>query len=394
MAFELAIVLPTLNERENVAFLVDRLARVLTGIRYEVIFVDDDSADSTAAVVRRLAQDHENVRVLHRIGRRGLSSACIEGILASCAPVVAVMDADMQHDERVLCEMLRRLREDELDLVVASRNIAGGGMPEFAKRRVWLSNLGKRLSRICSAHQLSDPMSGFFMIRFQAFERIAHRLSGVGFKILLDIVSSARPDLRIGEVPYEFRNREYGESKLDCMVGLEYIQLLFDKRLGSVVNGRFVLYCMVGAMGVVAQLGMLRMLMYLAGAGFAQAQAVATAVVMILNYVLNNAVTYRDRRLRGAAFWRGLLTYCMACGLGLVVNVAVSNECFYHGVPWMLAAVSGLLFSAMWNFAVTSITTWRQERRSNVLRARLIAENAASLDFPAKDYLNAASGGS
>jgi dolichol-phosphate mannosyltransferase len=384
MAFELAIVVPTLNESENIAYMIDRLEQALTGIRYEVIFVDDDSPDNTAAIVRRLAQERENVRVLHRIGRRGLSSACTEGILVSCAPVVAVLDADMQHDERVLPEMLRRLSEEHLDLVVASRNIAGGGMAEFAKGRVWLSHLGRRLSRICAAHRLSDPMSGFFMIRFEAFERIAHRLSGVGFKILLDIVSSAGPCLHIGEVPYQFRNRTYGESKLDCVVGLEYFYLLFDKRLGRVVSGRFVLYSMIGTMGVVAHLSILRLLMGAAGIAFAEAQATATAIVMILNYVLNNAVTYRDQRLRGAAFWRGLLTYCLACGLGVVVNVAVSNECFHRGVPLILAAVCGLLFSAIWNFAVTSMTTWRQMHRRNMRRDQLLAESAADMDYLAK----------
>ena len=232
MAFELAIVVPTLNESENIACLIDRLEVALVGIHYEVIVVDDDSPDQTAAVVLRLARERESLRVLQRIGRRGLSSACTEGILASNAPVVAVIDADMQHDERVLPEMLRRLREEQLDLVVGSRNIAGGGMAELAKGRVWLSHLGRLLSRICAAHQLSDPMSGLFMIRFEAFEEIAQRLSGVGFKILLDIVSSAGPHLRIGEVPYQFRNRAHGESKLGCVVGLEYLYLLFDKRWG------------------------------------------------------------------------------------------------------------------------------------------------------------------
>ncbi|WP_058188342.1 polyprenol monophosphomannose synthase [Terracidiphilus gabretensis] len=233
MAFELAIVVPTLNESENIACLVDRLEVALAGIHYEVIVVDDDSQDQTAAVVRRLALSRENLRVLQRIGRRGLSSACTEGILASSAPVVAVViDADMQHDELVLPKMLYQLREQKLDLVVGSRNIAGGGMAEFAKGRVWLSHLGRLLSRICAAHQLSDPMSGFFMIRFEVFEKIAQRLSGVGFKILLDIVSSAGPHLRIGEVPYQFRNRTHGESKLGYMVGLEYLYLLFDKRWG------------------------------------------------------------------------------------------------------------------------------------------------------------------
>ncbi len=326
MAFELAIIVPTFNESENIACVVDRLEAALAGIHYEVIVVDDDSPDHTVDVVRGLARQRDYVRVLHRIGRRGLSSACTEGILASCAPVVAVIDADLQHDERVLPEMLRRLREEQLDLVVGSRNIAGGGMAELAESRVRLSHLGKRLSRICGAHQLSDPMSGFFMMRFEVFERIAYRLSGIGFKILLDIVSSAGPLLRIGEVPYQFRNRAHGESKLDSVVGLEYFYLLFDKRLGRVVSARFVFYSIIGAMGVVAHLGILRLLMGGAGTNFAEGQASATAIVMILNYVLNNAVTYRDRRLRGAAFWRGLLTYCLACGLGVVVNVQLCRE--------------------------------------------------------------------
>ncbi len=224
MAYDLTIVLPTFNESGNVGPIVDRLEKALRGIRYEVIFVDDDSPDGTADVVRRLAERYDNLRVLQRIGRRGLASACIEGILAAAAPFVAVMDADMQHDETVLPEMLRRMREGSLDLVVGSRNIAGGSMGEFASWRVKLSQLGKRLSLMGAEHKLSDPMSGFFMVRVETFERFAHRLSGIGFKILLDMVLSAGPGLRIGEVPYRFREREHGESKLDVLVGLEYFE--------------------------------------------------------------------------------------------------------------------------------------------------------------------------
>ena len=239
------------------------------------------------------------MRVLHRIGRRGLASACIEGILAAAAPFVAVMDADMQHDESVLPEMLRRIREENLDLVVGSRNIAGGSMGEFAGWRVKLSQLGKRLSLMGAEHELSDPMSGFFLVRVSTFERFAHRLSGIGFKILLDIVLSAGPGLRIGEVPYRFRQREHGESKLDMLVGLEYFELLVDKHLGDLVNVRFVLFGMVGAMGVGVHLLILRALLRIAGLSFATGQAVTTFIVMILNFVLNNSVTYRDRRLQG-----------------------------------------------------------------------------------------------
>ncbi|MGA3032550.1 MAG: glycosyltransferase family 2 protein [Terracidiphilus sp.] len=393
MAYDLAIVIPTFNESGNVGLLADRLARALAGIHYELIFVDDDSPDGTAGVVRGLAQQHDNVRVLQRIGRRGLASACIEGILAASAPCVAVMDADLQHDESILPEMLRRMREENLDLVVASRNLAGGSMGEFARWRVKLSQLGRRLSLMGAEHALSDPMSGFFMVRFTAFERLAHRLSAIGFKILLDIVLSADRGLRIGEVPYRFRAREHGESKLDFMVGLEYFELLVDKHLGDLVNVRFVLFGMVGALGVAVHLLILRALLQVPAMSFAAGQAATTFIVMILNFVLNNSITYRDRRLRGWAFWGGLLTFCLACGLGVAANVAIANEAFHRGVPWVLAALTGLLFSAVWNFGVTSMTTWRQARRSNEQRAmrrmqamkRIVAEQPQGEEkLPAK----------
>ena len=378
MAYDLAIVLPTFNESGNVGPLVERLEKALGGIHYEVIFVDDDSPDGTADAVRRVAEQHDNVRVLHRIGRRGLSSASIEGILAASAPYVAVMDADLQHDESILPEMLRRMREEDLDLVVGSRYIAGGSMGEFASWRVKLSKLGKRLSLMGAEHPLSDPMSGFFMVRFAAFERFAHRLSAIGFKILLDIVLSAGPGLRIGEVAYRFRQREHGESKLDIMVGLEYFELLVDKHFGDLVNVRFVLFGMVGALGVGVHLLILRALLQVAGLSFAVGQTVTTFTVMILNFVLNNSVTYRDRRLRGWKFFGGLLTFCLACGLGVAANVAIATEAFHHGVPWVLAAISGLLFSAAWNYGVTSMTTWRQARRSSEQRAMRRMQAAAN----------------
>jgi len=369
MAYELAVVLPTFNESGNVGPMVDLLEKALAGIRYEVIFVDDDSPDGTADAVRRIAESQDNVRVLQRIGRRGLASAAIEGILSAAAQYVAVMDADMQHDEAILPEMLRRMREGNLDLVVGSRNIGGGSMGEFDRWRVQLSQLGRRLSLMGAEHELSDPMSGFFMVRVATFERFAHRLSGIGFEILLDIVLSAGPGLRIGEVPYRFRVREHGESKLDALVGLEYFELLVDKHLGDLVNVRFVMFGLVGALGVGVHLLILRALLVLGGMRFAAGQATTTFVVMVLNYILNNRITYRDRRLHGWRFWGGLLTFCLSCGLGVAANVAIANEAYHRGVPWVLAALIGLMFSAVWNYGVTSMTTWRQERRSSERRA-------------------------
>jgi dolichol-phosphate mannosyltransferase len=153
------------------------------------------------------------------------------------------------------------------------------------------------------------------------------------------------------------------------VVGLEYFELLVDKHLGNVVNVRFVLFAMVGALGVGVHLLILSALRKFAGLSFESGQAVATFIVMILNFVLNNSVTYRDRRLKGWRFWSGLVTFCLACGLGVAANVAIASEAFRQGVPWVLAAVIGLLFTAVWNYGITSMTTWRQERRSSEKRA-------------------------
>ena len=382
-SYDLCIVIPTLNERENIGLLLEKLRNTLHDIRYEVIVVDDDSPDGTAAAVKRLCRTQDNLHVLHRIGRRGLSSACIEGMLATSAPFLAVMDADLQHDETVLPEMYQRISTEHLDLVVGSRNIGGGSMGDFSNWRIKLSRIGRRLSGVERHAHLTDPMSGFFIVRRSFFERIAHRLTAIGFKILLDIVLSADGQVRVGEVPYHFRLRQHGQSKLDLIVGLEYLELILDKLIGSYVSVRFVLFCLVGTIGAVFHLLLLGLFLKTEHFSFINAQACATGIVMILNYVLNNSFTYRDRRRRGGAFWFGMLTFCIACSLGGIANVLISAEAFRQGMPWPLAGVTGLLFSAVWNYGVTAMTTWRQARRSAALRAERRAQASALADDPA-----------
>jgi len=375
-------VIPTLNERENIGLLLEKLRSTLHDIRYEVIVVDDDSPDGTAALVKRLSRLQQNLHVLHRIGRRGLSSACIEGMLATSAPYIAVMDADLQHDETVLPEMYRLISANHLDLVVGSRNIGGGSMGDFSDWRIKLSRLGRRLSGVERHAQLTDPMSGFFIVRRSFFERIAHRLTAIGFKILLDIVLSADGQVRVGEVPYHFRIRQHGQSKLDLIVGLEYLELILDKLIGSYVSVRFVLFSLVGTIGAVIHLLLLGLLLIDERFTFIESQAFATGIVMVLNYVMNNSFTYRDRRRRGSAFWVGMLTFCIACSLGGIANVLISAEAFRQGMPWPLAGVTGLLFSAVWNYGVTSMITWRRARRSAALRAERRAQASALADDP------------
>ncbi len=359
---ELAVVLPTYNERENVPIVLAALDRALGGIAWEVIFVDDDSPDGTAEYVRGLASTNRRIRLLERIGRRGLSSACIEGMLTTAAPYIAVMDADMQHDESILPKMLARIRSERLDLVVASRNLGGGSMGECSRGRVWLSDLGNRVSRLVCHCDISDAMSGFFVVDRSFFQEIVHRLTGSGFKILVDLLASSPRPVRVAEVPYRFRQREHGESKLDVNVELEYLFLLIDKLIGKYVPTRFVMFVLVGSLGMVIHLSCLAFLYLTAKVDFALAQATATVAAMTFNFLLNNVVTFRDRRLHGWRILTGLLTFYLACSVGALMNVSFAEFLHRQAIPWYIAGVSGTAISSVWNYGVNTILTWRRGR--------------------------------
>jgi dolichol-phosphate mannosyltransferase len=358
---ELAIVIPTLNECRNVAPLIERLDRVLAGVAWEAIFVDDDSTDGTLDAIHTMARRDPRVRSLHRIGRRGLASACIEGALGSSAPFVAVIDADMQHDERLLPEMLRTLKSEPLDIVVGSRYVAGGGMGALSAQRVRISDFATRLSRRILRAEVADPMSGFFMIRRDAFNRAVRGLSGIGFKILMDLFASAPEPLRFKELPYEFGPRVHGDSKLDTLVVWEYVMLVGDKLVGHVIPVRFLSFALVGGSGMVVNFVALWLMNRLLGAEFATSLSVSTILAMVSNYVLNNLLTYRDLRLRGWAFLRGFLSFFLVCAAGAVANIGAGKLLYDEGFAWWVAGgIVGPLVSAVWNYAVSGVFTWRR----------------------------------
>src|SRR5438132_5521861 len=210
---ELTVVVPTFNEQANIPILVDRLEGSLTGINWEIIFVDDDSPDGTSTVAKTIGELDARIRCIRRVGRRGLAGACIEGMLASNAHYIAVIDADLQHDELLLGEMLQPLRSEEYDLVIASRYLAEGNAEGLSRKRLSWSRAATMLVQRILRVDVTDPLSGFFMLRREVIERIAPSLSVEGFKILVDILSSTRGELRVGEVPYGFRARMHGSTK-------------------------------------------------------------------------------------------------------------------------------------------------------------------------------------
>ena len=358
---ELTIVIPTLNERDNIGPLVDVLDAVLEAVSWEVIFVDDDSPDGTAERMREIGRRDRRVRCLQRLGRRGLTTACIEGALAASAPYIAIMDADMQHDEKLLPQMLAMLKSDTVDLVVGSRYVAGGGIGGLDAARANMSAFATRLSRIICKAEIADPMSGFFMLRRDVLEGALRRLSGQGFKILLDILASSPRSLRIRELPYNFRERQHGESKLDTLVAWEYMMLIADKLIGHIVPVRFALFAFVGGIGLFIHMSVLWFALTVAGAAFNLAQTSATIVAMTANFFINNLFTYRDRRLRGLAVLRGLFTFYAICTLGAVANVGIAGYIFSRNEVWWLAGLAGVIVGSVWNYAISSVFTWKQK---------------------------------
>jgi dolichol-phosphate mannosyltransferase len=361
---ELVVVIPTYCERDNIAELVQRLRRGLTGIQWEVMLVDDDSPDDTAEVARSLSRLDRRVRCIQRIGRRGLSSACLEGMLASAAPVIAVMDADLQHDESRLPAMLSRIRDEGADLVIATRYAASGSTGSWDATRADMSRAATRLSRLVHRQDVSDPMSGFFMLKRTVLDSAVRDLSAVGFKLLLDILATVKEPIVIREEPYTFRNRRCGESKLDTLVLWDFGMLLLDKLAGRYVPVRFIAFALVGGAGVFVHMAIISMLLLNGRLSFPAAQMLASTLTMVFNYSVNNVLTYRDSRRRRFRWFTGLLSFMAACSLGAFINVVIAHSFHANGAPWMLAALAGILIGAMWNFAVASQFTWQRPGRA------------------------------
>jgi dolichol-phosphate mannosyltransferase len=359
--YELAVIVPTYNEAQNIVLLYELLEQALADVRWEMIVVDDDSPDGTADIVRALSSTYSNVRVLHRIGRRGLSTAVIEGMLATSAKYVSVIDADHQHDEKKLKVMLELLRKRDLDIVVGSRYAAGGGVGNWNSQRAKMSQLATRAAKLVIKSDLKDPMSGFFMMRRKAFEGLVHNLSGEGYKILLDLFASADRPLNFVEVPYDFKARKHGESKLDSLVMWEYLILIFDKLFGKYIPARLMLFALVGFSGLIIHLSVFATIFFGMKQTFVAAQLAATVVAMTTNYFLNNFLTYRDQRKKGAALFGGLLIFYAICSLGIIGNVGVAKFMFEGQFQWWLSSIAGVVIGTLWNYAVSSMLIWNKK---------------------------------
>lgn len=355
-----SIIVPTYNEKENVEYLVDELRTNMRDLAWEVIFVDDDSPDGTANEVRRVAERDARVRCVQRIGRRGLSGACVEGMLASSAPYLAIMDGDLQHDPAIAYQIFHELSTGDAELVIATRNAEGGSYGNFSNSRYQLSQLAARLGRFILKGNFSDPMSNFFALRRDLFDEVSHGLSKLSFKILLDILLTANRHLKVTEIPFTLGTRRAGTSKFESLVAWEYLMLLADKMVGRYVPVSLLAFATIGALGAVVNLASLAILFRVVGTNFMTSEYLSTAISIVFNYTLNNVLTFRDRRKRGIRWFTGLLSFAVACGIGVASNIGLAFYLFNQHSGWFISAVAGVLAGVVWNYTVSSFFTWRR----------------------------------
>jgi dolichol-phosphate mannosyltransferase len=359
----LSIVVPTYQESANIPILFERIKCALGEAPWELIVVDDDSPDGTSNVAFALAAEDRRIRCLRRVNRSGLAGAVIEGWMSSSADLVAVIDGDLQHDETILPKMYEALATGSRNLAIGTRVREGSG-GSFSPARQRLSNLGAWVFRRIAGAAVTDPMSGFFMIRREIVARFAPRLSADGFKILVDVILSAGSGLKIAEVPYVFRKRNAGESKLTPLVGIDFLGLVVHHATAGVLPIRFVLFAVIGAGGLIVHIVTLSAVRHsFAMMNFDAAQLIATIVAMGSNFILNNEITYRPYRYSGLGMVVGFLSFALGCSVGALANIDVASWLFKANETWWAAGLAGAVLSVVWNYAVSTNLIWRRRHR-------------------------------
>ena len=359
----LSIVIPTFNEKENISRILEKLNKTLKGVKHEIIFVDDNSPDGTSKEIRSFAKNSTKIHLIHRIGRRGLSGAIIEGVFSSNYELVAVMDCDLQHDDTKLLDMIDLFsRTASLDVVIGSRFTETGEISDkaFSKIRELGSKITTLLIKKILNIKSTDPLSGYFMVKKQTFLRHADSLQTQGFKILADFLATSGKEIEVKEIGYKFKNRMAGESKMSFLTALELIGLVVSQVLRGRVSIRFILFCMVGLSGIIVQLFITGFAMLLINQ-FPTSQTLGIIAAMTSNYFLNNYITFQERRLKSLDLIRGLFSFYLICSLGAFANIAVATYVFGFSSNWLISSFIGALFGAVWNFTLTSIFTWKSK---------------------------------
>ncbi len=356
----ITVIVPTYNERENVAALVRRVAATLSHYSYEILIIDDNSADGTAELARSLANKYP-IKVIVRRDKRGLASAVVDGIGYASGQVIGVMDADLQHPPEVIPDLVKEI-EEGADIAIASRYAKGGSSAGWSLTRKIISRGAIIIAHLLlpATRKVSDPMSGFFMFRKSVVSE-AH-LQPTGYKRLLEILMEGKFQ-KTGEVPYTFATRDRGASKLNTRQQVDYLRHVFSlmRRTGELI--RFVKFCIVGASGVGVNLGLFWVLTRFAGLKENDFLALAAGIEasILSNFTLNEFFTFRDRRSAGSSFLTRLFKFNLISLVGAGVQAGV-YALLNHvlGIYDLVSNLIGIALATLWNYLVNNWWTWKQ----------------------------------
>lgn len=357
----LTIVSPCYNEIKNIDYLIEKLEAVdYKSIISRLIFVDDDSPDGTSEYVKNLPNRKFDILCLRRIGRQGLSSAVIEGILLADTKFVAVMDADGQHDPRDLIAMFEKMTSENIQFIVGSRFINSELVESHAGFRAHISNIGNRIANKILGRNLTDPLTGFFIFERRIFLESIKKIRPSGFKILLDLLYQLKDsDLNVTEYPITFKVRHEGESKLDSKVLIEFADQIVGFMTKGVLPEKLFSFVLVGSIGLFIHLTLLYFFLIFLEFEFIEAQVLATLMSMVSNFSLNNILTFRRNRLKGLRWLLGLFAFILVCSLGAFANVGLAGYLFTHGREWWISGLIGILVGTVFNFSLSKFYIWK-----------------------------------
>jgi dolichol-phosphate mannosyltransferase len=358
----LSVVLPTYNEIRNITHVIeDIVAQDVEGHVKRLIFVDDNSSDGTADFIKSFeGQTPFDIVCIERIGRTGLSSAITEGIMAADTELVAVMDCDGQHRAHDLFTMLYTALAKDADIVIGSRFKTVNSQGSHQGLRQWLSKTGIWLANLMLKQKLSDPLTGFFLVKRSSFREVARLTSNSGFKIVLDyLFHYRRKPIRVEEVQISFEARHDGESKLDSRILLEFADQIASRLSHGLIPERFVLFSLTGTLGIAVHMLAVYVLYDLAGLPFRWGVLGATLTAMVFNFSLNNRITFRRFRLRGRDWFRGLVVFVLVCSIGAAANVGVAGYLNDHANSWQVSALAGVFVGTVFNFGLSRRFVWK-----------------------------------
>lgn len=359
---KISILIPTFNELKNIERLVSQLTFLSNKFEFEILFVDDDSPDGTSEKVMELIKKHHHIRLIRRIGRVGLSSAIREGLLNSDSDIALVMDGDGQHDPAAIESILEILLENDLDLVVGSRFHPEArilGLSEKRELGSFLANRSARFTLHRNYSHLTDYMSGFFALKLQPLTSLIRFVNVNGFKFLYELLALSKGRLKVDEVPLVFNKRIHGNSKLDISIFWDFLISLLHTFSFRIIPRRAISFALVGSSGVVVQLSITWILMTFLEFDFIFALPIAIISAAISNYLINNALTFRYKRLCGLSLFAGLLKFLIVASLPVIANVGLSTALYknvFQDVIW--AQMCGILVVFVWNYAASSAFVW------------------------------------